>query len=112
MLDPPDAAWRHSVMSDPAGKWNIVLQTPFGEKSARLELILSEQGGLTGSLAHGDYRAAITHGKLQGRTLSWTAELRQPMKLNLKFTATIEADRIQGAARHLLGSATFTGNRA
>jgi hypothetical protein len=31
--------------------------------------------------------------------------------MSFKFTATVEEDRISGAAKHLLGSATFTGTR-
>jgi hypothetical protein len=34
------------------------------------------------------------------------------MRMSLKFTATVEADHISGAAKHLLGKATFTGTRA
>jgi len=34
------------------------------------------------------------------------------MRMSLKFTATVEADRISGSAKHLLGKATFTGTRA
>jgi hypothetical protein len=47
-----------------------------------------------------------------GNQLSWSAKITEPMKLNFKFTATVEADRISGAAKHLLGKATFTGTRA
>jgi len=31
--------------------------------------------------------------------------------LNFKFTAVVDEDRISGAARHMLGSATFSGTR-
>jgi hypothetical protein len=34
------------------------------------------------------------------------------MRLTFKFTAVVDADRISGSARHLLGSATFTGVRS
>jgi hypothetical protein len=33
------------------------------------------------------------------------------MRLNFKFTAIVDADRISGSARHMLGSATFSGTR-
>jgi hypothetical protein len=34
------------------------------------------------------------------------------MRMSLKFTATVQADRISGTAKHLLGKATFSGTRA
>jgi hypothetical protein len=38
--------------------------------------------------------------------------ITKPMRMTIKFTATVEADRISGAAKHLLGRATFSGTRA
>jgi hypothetical protein len=34
------------------------------------------------------------------------------MSLNLKFTAKVESDEINGVARHFLGTASFRGRRA
>jgi hypothetical protein len=93
------------------GKWNITLKTPLGDKSGVLEL--HEQGTqLTGSLSDGEHYAAIADGRIAGNQLSWSATITKPMKMNFKFTATVDADRISGDARHLLGKATFTGTRA
>jgi hypothetical protein len=33
------------------------------------------------------------------------------MRLSFKFTAIVDEDRISGTARHMLGSATFSGKR-
>ena len=93
------------------GKWNITLKTPVGDKSGVLDL-RAEGATLTGSLSDGEHHAAITDGKVEGNKLSWSAKITQPMRLSIKFTATVEADRISGAAKHLLGKATFTGTRA
>jgi hypothetical protein len=93
------------------GKWNITLKTPVGDKSGVLDL-RTEGATLTGSLSDGEHHAAITDGKIDGNKLSWSAKLTQPMRMSIKFTATVEADRISGAAKHLLGKATFTGTRA
>jgi hypothetical protein len=94
-----------------AGKWNITLKTPMGDKAGVLDLKI-EGATLTGSLSDAEHHAAITEGKVDGNTLSWSAKLTQPMRMNIKFTATVEADRISGVAKHLLGKATFTGTRA
>jgi hypothetical protein len=93
------------------GKWNITLKTPRGDKSGVLDL-RAEGATLTGSLSDGEHHAAITDGKVDGNKLNWSATITQPMRMSIKFTATVEADRISGAAKHWLGNATFTGTRA
>jgi hypothetical protein len=93
------------------GKWNITIKTPMGDKSGVLDLV-TDGTALTGSLSDGDHYAAISDGKVVGNKLSWSAKITKPMRMNFKFTATVEEDRISGAAKHLLGSATFNGTRA
>jgi hypothetical protein len=93
------------------GKWNITLKTPMGEKSGVLDL-KTDGSTLTGSLSDADHYAAISDGRVEGNRLSWSAKITQPMRMNFKFTAVVEDDRISGAAKHLLGKATFTGTRA
>jgi hypothetical protein len=93
------------------GRWNITIKTPMGDKSGVLDL-KTDGSALTGSMSDADHYAAISDGKVQGNQLSWSAKITKPMRMSLKFTATVEADRISGAAKHLLGKATFTGTRA
>jgi hypothetical protein len=93
------------------GKWNITIKTPVGDKSGVLEL-KTEGTRLTGSLSDAEHFAAISDGMVEGNRLSWSAKITKPMRMSLKFTATVEADHISGAAKHLLGKATFTGTRA
>ena len=92
------------------GKWNVTIKTPAGDKSGVLEL-KTEGTILTGSMSGPDHFAQINEGKVNGNQLSWSAKITKPMRLSLKFTATVEADRMSGAAKHLLGKATFTGTR-
>jgi hypothetical protein len=93
------------------GKWNITIKTPMGDKSGVLEL--KTQGtALTGSISNAEYQAAISDGKVEGNKLTWSATITKPMRMSFKFSATVEDDRISGAAKHLLGKATFTGTRA
>jgi hypothetical protein len=93
------------------GKWNITIKTPMGDKAGVLDL-KTEGTALTGSLFNSEYQAAISDGRVDGNKLSWSAKITKPMRLSIKFTATVEADRISGTAKHLLGRATFTGTRA
>ena len=93
------------------GKWNITLKTPMGDRSGVLELH-TEGAALTGSISDAEHHAKISDGRVSGNQLSWSATITKPMNLKFKFTATVEADRISGTAKHLLGKATFTGTRA
>jgi hypothetical protein len=93
------------------GKWNITIKTPLGDKSGVLDLKI-DGAELTGSLSDAEHFAAISGGRVQGNQLSWSAKITKPMRMSFKFTATVEADRITGVAKHLLGRATFTGTRA
>jgi hypothetical protein len=98
-------------MSGAQGKWNVTIQTPVGERSGVLELRV-EGNTLTGSLSDDEHYAAISDGRVDGNRLSWSARIEKPMRLNLKFKAVVDADRISGSANHLLGSARFSGTRA
>jgi hypothetical protein len=93
------------------GKWNVTIKTPKGDKSGVLDL-KAEGTTLTGSLSDGSQHVDISDGKIEGNTLYWSAKVTSPMSMKFKFTATVDADRISGVAKHLLGTATFTGTRA
>jgi hypothetical protein len=92
------------------GKWRITVKTPVGDKSGVLELVV-DGSKLSGSLSDAEHFAAFTDGKIAGNKLTWVATIAKPMKLNLKFSATVDADHIEGSAKHFLGSATFHGRR-
>jgi hypothetical protein len=92
------------------GKWKITIHTPMGEKSGVLDLQVIGKA-LTGSLSDAEHHVAISDGKIDGNRLSWQAKITKPMRLSFKFTAVVEEDRISGAARHMLGTATFSGTR-
>ncbi|HLW25274.1 MAG TPA: hypothetical protein VKT22_13020 [Steroidobacteraceae bacterium] len=92
------------------GKWNIVIRTPAGERAGVLDLKV-EGDRFTGSLSDAEYYAPINDGRIEGNRLRWSARITKPMKMNFKFTATVEADRIEGSAHHLLISARFSGSR-
>ena len=95
-------------MSAAHGKWNVTIKTPIGVRAGVLELKV-EAGKVTGSLSDGEHHVQISDGKINGNQLSWSAKLEKPMRLTFKFNAVVDADRISGSARNLLGSATFSG---
>lgn len=92
------------------GRWNITIATPMGDKSGVLELRV-DGNTLTGSLSHADHHVEISDGRIEGNRLTWRARITKPMRLSFKFTAVVEENRISGAARHMLGTAAFTGTR-
>ena len=92
------------------GKWKITINTPMGERSGVLELLVNGQT-LTGTLSDAEHHVAISDGKIEGNRLSWQAKITKPMRLSFKFTAIVDEDRISGSARHMLGTATFSGTR-
>ena len=93
------------------GKWQITIKTPMGDKSGVLDLRV-EGTTLTGSLSDDSHHIPITDGRIAGNELSWSAKITKPMRMNFKFTATVDNDRISGVARHALGKGAFSGTRA
>ena len=67
---------------------------------------------LTGSLSDDAHHIPISDGKVARNELSWSARLTKPMRMNFRFTATVDADRISGVAKYALGKAPFSGTRA
>jgi len=98
-------------MSGAHGRWNVTIKTPVGDRSGVLDLRV-EGNKLTGSLSDGEHHAAISDGRIDGNRLSWSAQIQKPMRLSLKFNAVVDADRISGSAKYMLGSASFAGTRA
>jgi hypothetical protein len=93
------------------GKWNITVKTPLGDKQGVLELRV-DGAKLSGKISNPDYEVDFSDGRIMGNQLEWSAKIDKPMRVTLRFTAIVDADRIEGKAKHMLGSATFSGTRA
>ena len=94
------------------GTWNVTLNSPMGAQQATLTLA-TDGSTLTGSMAGPQGSIDLTNGTVDGDKLAWNAELEQPMKLTMEFTATVDGDSISGEAKlGSFGSAGFTGARA
>jgi hypothetical protein len=61
------------------GKWNITINTPMGERSGVLELLVTGQT-LTGTLSDAEHHVAISDGKIEGNRLRWQAKITKPMR--------------------------------
>jgi hypothetical protein len=92
------------------GKWMVTIDTPMGEKAGVLDLQV-DGVILSGHLSAAQHSAPILDGRVDGNRLTWSATVTQPLRMTVKFSATIDADRIEGKAKYLLGSASFHGRR-
>jgi hypothetical protein len=95
------------------GTWNLVMQTPIGERKATL--VLNNAGTvLTGKLTSEEGKSTdIFDGAVSGGSVGWKAAIKSPMPLTLEFAGKVDGDTISGTVSASgLGSWGFTGARA
>jgi len=94
------------------GSWNVTMNTPMGAQKATL--VLSTAGGkLTGQMKGPQGALELLDGKIDGDTLTWAANMTQPMPIKLEFTGKVAGDKIAGNVKlGAFGNASFEGTRA
>lgn len=99
-------------MSGADGVWNTTMNTPMGAQKATLTLA-TDGGSLTGSMSGPQGAIDLKDGAVDGDSLSWKADITQPMAMTLEFSATISGDEISGNVQlGAFGTASFSGTRA
>jgi hypothetical protein len=95
------------------GTWKLTIDTPMGVQESTLTLATSGNQ-LTGTqTAPNGGSKAIEEGSVDGHDVSWEASISKPMPITLKFSGTVEGDKISGKVKlGMFGSASFTGTRA
>ena len=94
------------------GKWEITINSPLGAQKAKLEFTASG-GTLTGTQHAQGVSQPVTNGKVDGNTVSWSANITSPMPMTLEFTGNVEGDAIKGSVKAgSFGSFPFAGARA
>ena len=94
------------------GNWNLVVETPMGERRATLSL-KADGGMLTGSQMADGNTAEIFDGILNGNQLSWKVSISDPMPLTLEFNGTVDGDEVTGSViLGNFGSSSFSGTRS
>jgi len=93
-----------------AGTWNVVMQTPIGERKVTLTL-QSAGGALTGKMSAEGGTVDIYEGKVAGDSASWKANIQNPMPLTLEFSGTVSGDQMSGTVSAAVGSWPFSGSR-
>lgn len=93
------------------GTWNLVMQTPIGDRKATLTL--TGIGAISGSLSAEGNTTQIFDGKETGNSVAFKASITNPMPLTLDFSAVIDGAKIAGTVgAGAIGSWPFSGTRA
>ena len=99
-------------MSSADGVWKTTMNTPMGAQQGTLTLA-TDGGALTGKLDGAQGTVEIKDGVADGDSLSWKADITNPMPMTLEFSATVSGDEISGNVKlGGFGNASFTGTRA
>jgi hypothetical protein len=94
-----------------AGTWTLTLETPIGERRAKLTLA-ADGTTLTGLMIADEGNATdVYEGKVAGNGGSWKADIKNPMPLTLEFAADVDGDKMTGSVSTSLGTWPFSGSR-
>jgi hypothetical protein len=98
-------------MSAADGTWKITINTPMGAQEVTAE-ITTAGDTFTGKTS-GRMGDAEVAGKVDGDTLTWSADITQPMPMTLDFSATVAGDAMTGNVKlGAFGNAPLSGVRA
>ena len=93
------------------GTWKVTMNTPMGAQAGTLTLKL-DGDLLSGTMDGAQGSENFEGGKVDGDSATWTVSVKQPMAMDLKFSAKIDGDTISGDVDlGSFGSASFTGSR-
>jgi len=94
------------------GDWKIVVKSPIGDQPATVSL-KTEGSVVTGSSVAQGATVAIADGKIDGDTVTWSAQVTSPMPMKMEFTGKLAGDTLNGSVKAgAFGSFPFTGARA
>jgi hypothetical protein len=93
------------------GEWHCTMSTPLGDQV--VALTLSTAGGELSGQANSAFGSqAFTGGTVDGGRLAWHISAKEPMPIELDFTATVTGDTLSGMVKAgPLGESAFTGTR-
>jgi hypothetical protein len=95
------------------GTWKLTVNTPMGAQESTLTLKTSGANVTGTQTAPNGGSASIEEGSVSGNDVSWSASITKPMPMTLKFSGTVQGDKISGEVKlGMFGSAKFSGTRA
>ena len=93
------------------GDWDLVVTTPLGERRGVLSL-KTEGKILLGRQTADGSSTEIFDGVADGTVLSWKISITDPMPMILKFSGSIDGNRLSGTvALGEFGDFSFSGTR-
>jgi hypothetical protein len=93
------------------GIWNVKMETPMGTRPATLTL-KADGGTLTGTMGGDAGATDIFDGTVSGHSITFKANIVQPMALTLEFAAAVDGDAITGSVKlGMFGNAPLSGVR-
>jgi hypothetical protein len=97
-------------MSAADGNWKITINTPMGAQEVTAEIKTS--GDTFSGKTSGRMGDSEVSGKVDGDTLTWSANITQPMPMTLEFSATVSGDSMSGNVKlGAFGNAPLSGVR-
>jgi hypothetical protein len=94
------------------GNWNLVIETPMGQRQATLS-VKTEGNVLKGSQSAEGQSIDIFDGAAKGNDVSWKVAITDPMDMTLEFTGAVDGDQMSGSVKlGPFGDAQFSGSRA
>lgn len=93
------------------GNWKITINTPMGAQVVDAEI--KTNGDTFTGTTKGQMGSQEVSGKVDGNTLTWSADITSPMPMKLEFSATVDGDKMTGNVKlGMFGNAALTGERA
>ncbi|AUM12374.1 hypothetical protein [Ketobacter alkanivorans] len=91
--------------------WDFVVKAPGGKEEKSVVTLKSDGATLTGTMNSEEYGVQeIEDGKFDGETLTWKSKTTKPMKLTLKYTATVDdANNMKGFIKVAMAKLKFSG---
>jgi len=92
------------------GNWKITINTPMGAQTVNASITTS--GGTFTGTTEGQMGKQEVSGKVDGDTLTWSANITNPMPMTLEFTAKVDGDKMNGNVKlGMFGNAPLSGER-
>jgi hypothetical protein len=93
------------------GNWKITINTPMGAQVVDAEI--KTNGDTFTGTTKGQMGTQEVSGKVDGDTLTWSADITNPMPMKLEFTAKVDGDKMNGNVKlGMFGNAALSGVRA
>ncbi len=93
------------------GAWKTTINSPMGVQEGTLNITTSGDS-FTGEMASRMGSQAIS-GKVDGDSLSWSAQITTPFPMTLEFSVSVDGDKMSGSVKAgAFGSSPLSGVRA